>query len=77
MSESEKRDARMIDRVRMMINVHEHLRSYTAAVQVSVENAAVVLRGKLPTQELRQQLIPTIRQGGVLLRIDNCVQITA
>ncbi|QDT10401.1 hypothetical protein K239x_23570 [Planctomycetes bacterium K23_9] len=77
MSDQEQRESRMVQRIRRMISVNDHLRSYASALQVTVENAAVVLRGHLPSEELKRQLLPTIRQAGVLARVNNCVQVSA
>lgn len=68
-------DARAVQRIQSILDVHEHLRSYAAAVQVSVENAVIVLRGDLPTADLKQALVPAVRQAGVLGQVSNCVHV--
>ena len=71
------RDNRMIGNIQAVLHVHAQLRQYAAAVQVSIENTAIVLRGHLPTAALKQALIPAIRQAGVLYKVSNEVQVEA
>jgi hypothetical protein len=71
------RDNRMIDNIQAVLSVHQQLRQYAAAVQVSIENTAIVLRGHLPSVALKQALIPAIRQAGVLAKVCNEVQVEA
>ena len=70
------RDNRVIRKVRTMLGVHDQLRQYASAVQVSIENTAIVLRGHLPTAALKQALVPAIRQAGVLGRVSNEVRVS-
>ncbi|EMI45271.1 MULTISPECIES: hypothetical protein [Pirellulaceae] len=60
-----------------MIRVHERLGAYAARLQVTVENTAIILRGTLPNQELRSELVPTIRRAGVLWQVKNRVDVAA
>ncbi len=73
--EQVSRDTRMINNIRAVLGVHHQLCLYAAAIQVSIENTAVVLRGQLPTVDLKQALIPAIRQAGVLAQVSNQVQV--
>ena len=73
--ECDTRDARVIDSIQSVLRVHKQLCRYTTALQVSIENATIVLRGELPTFALRAELIPAVRQAGVLSQVSNCVQV--
>jgi len=73
--ECDCRDKRIIDSIRSMLGVHDQLRQYAAAVQVSIENATIVLQGKLPSNQLKEALEPAIRRAGVLSKISNEVQV--
>jgi osmotically-inducible protein OsmY len=75
MSPAQRRDLKIINRIVMMVRAHRRLGSYESAIQISIENAVVLLHGELPTQELKNQLNSTIRQAGVLLRIDNAIEV--
>ena len=69
------RDAKIIDRVRLTVRAHRNLGVFESAIRIAVENTVVVLRGKLPTQDLKNQLNLTVRQAGILLRIDNQIEV--
>ncbi|NND96490.1 MAG: hypothetical protein HKN47_04070 [Pirellulaceae bacterium] len=71
------RDLRVIERIQTVLKVHEQLRQYATAVQVSIENTVIVLRGELPSRDLKQALVPAVRQAGVLGQVSNCVQVYA
>ena len=73
--EHERRNRRMIDSIQAMFQVHEQLRQYAAALQVSIENATIVLRGEVPSVDLRAELVPAVRQAGVLSQVSNCVEV--
>ena len=45
-------NSRTIDRIQSMFGVHDHLSQYAAAVQVSIENTVIVLRGELPIRRV-------------------------
>lgn len=70
-----KRIEQTIRRIHSMLSGHHRLGAYAAKLQVTIENATVILRGELPSDELRNQLLPTIRQAGVLWRVKNQVDI--
>ncbi|EMI55361.1 MULTISPECIES: hypothetical protein [Rhodopirellula] len=76
-SQSNSGANRSLKRIQSMIRVHERLGAYATRLQVSVENTAIILRGTLPNQELRSELVPTIRQAGVLWQIKNRVDVAA
>ena len=54
---------RTLDRIQSMIRLHQRLGDYFASLEISFENRSVVLRGELPSDELRGELVPTIRQA--------------
>ncbi len=60
-----------------MFQTHHELRKHTESLQISVENTAVVLRGELPSRWLKEQLIPVIRQAGVLCQVCDRVRVAA
>ena len=74
-NECDSRDKRMIDNIRTVLGVHRQLRQYAAAVQVTIENATIVLRGELPSPALKAELVPAVRQAGVLSQVCNCVRV--
>ncbi len=47
--EHEFQNRRIINNIQAMFRVHEQLRQYAAALQVSIENATIVLRGEVPS----------------------------
>ena len=69
------RESRILERIQLIFNVHEQLQQYATAVQVSIENTVIVLRGELPSADLKQALVPAVRQAGVLGKIQNAVQV--
>ena len=70
------RDGRLIANIESVLRVHRQLCEYAAALQVSVENATIVLRGELPNSDLKAELVPAVRQAGVLYRIDDYVRVS-
>ena len=72
---SDLQEERILEKIRSMFLVHEQFCDYATALQVSVENTAIILQGHLPNAALKQQLVPAIRRAGVLWRISNCVEV--
>lgn len=68
-------ELRIVRQIQSVLNVHEQLKQYAEVIQVTIENAVIVLRGKLPSADLRQALVPCVRQAGVLGQVNNCVQV--
>ena len=66
---------RTLDRIQSMIRLHRRLGDYLASLEISFEDRSVVLRGELPSDELRGELVPTIRQAGILCQVCNKVQV--
>ncbi len=75
--ECSSRDRRMVDNIRFVFQVHPLLQQYATELQVSIENSSVVLRGQLPSPDLKAQLVPSVRQAGVLYRVTDCVRIAS
>lgn len=73
--ECDSRDKRTIRNIESVLGVHDHLRQYATALQVTIENATIVLRGELPSGALKAELIPAVRQAGVLCQVCNCVRV--
>ena len=73
--EHESKNSRMIHSIQAMFHVHEQLQQYAAALQVSVENAKIVLTGEVPSVDLKAQLIPAVRRAGVLSQVSNRVHV--
>ena len=72
---AQTRARQTLTRINSMIRMHERLGEYATRLQVSVENAAIVLRGTLPSQELSRELLPTVRRAGVLWQVKNRVNV--
>ena len=72
---NDSHELRILERIRSIFYVHEQLQQYAAVVQVSIENTVIVLRGELPSADLKQALIPAVRQAGVLGKVQNAVHV--
>ena len=66
---------RTLERIQSMLSLHRQLGRYLASLEISIENRSIVLRGELPSDELRGELVPTIRQAGILCHVSNQVQV--
>ena len=75
--ESKKRDRRWINSIESVFRVNELLAPYTAALQITIENGTIVLCGELPALAHKNQLIPAIRQAGVLSRVSDRVRVAS
>ncbi len=75
--ESQSRDSRTIQCIQSVLRAHSRLRQYTSSVQMTFENATIVLRGQLPSGDLKAELLPAIRQAGFLGRVCDCVEVEA
>ena len=73
--EHECQNRRILENIQAMFQVHEQLRQYAAALQVSIENATIVLRGEVPSPDLKAELVPAVRRAGVLSRVCNFVHV--
>ena len=75
--ECNSRDRRLVDNIRFVMQGNPLLQQHATALEVSIENASVVLRGELPSPELKAQLVSVVRQAGVLYRVADCVRIAS
>ncbi len=75
--ECDTRDKRTIENIESMLRVHKQLGEHADSLEVSIEDAAIVVRGELPSDRLKSELIPAVRQAGVLDKVCNCVQVPA
>ena len=75
--ERRSRDSRTIQCIQTMFRGHKRLCRYASSLQISLENAGVVLRGQLPSSDLKADLVPAIRQAGFLGRICDEVVVEA
>lgn len=71
-----QREARAIDRIRAVLSVHDSLSNHANGLEFAIENSVVIVRGTLPTEVLRDQVIPAIRRAGVLARVNDCIQVS-
>ncbi|MFG0264921.1 MAG: hypothetical protein ACF8AM_07165 [Rhodopirellula sp. JB055] len=76
-TQSECQVQRTLQRIEGMFQEHESLGRYASQLKISVHESTILLDGTLPSAKLRQQLVPAIRQAGVLWRIDNHVAVEA
>ena len=74
--EIQRRDHRIIASIESVFRVHRQLCHYAETIQVSVENAVVILSGELPSADLKQELIPAVRRAGVLSQVCDNVEVT-
>ncbi|WP_236696786.1 hypothetical protein [Rhodopirellula islandica] len=74
-TQSECQVQRTLQRIEGMFQEHESLGRHASKLKITVQESKVVLGGTLPSLELRRQLVPSIRQAGVLWRIDNNVAV--
>jgi hypothetical protein len=75
LQEANARDARTIYNIKSIFRVNQLLRQCIGGVQITIENSTIVLRGKLPSSTHKAQLLPAIRQAGVLARVANEVHV--
>ncbi len=73
--ECEIRDNRFLQNIRSVLAVHDDLRDYAAEILVTIEDASVVIRGRLPSSDLKSEVIISIRRAGVLSRVCDLVQV--
>jgi len=73
--ECRSRDSRTIEGVVSILLVHQRLCQYASMLQVSMEDAMIVLRGELPSGDLKEELIPMIRRSGFLGRVSDLVVV--
>ncbi|MFG0262489.1 MAG: hypothetical protein ACF788_08880 [Novipirellula sp. JB048] len=64
-----------LERIDSMLRLHRQLGRYLDTLDISIENGSIVLRGELPSEQLRSELVPMIRRAGILCQISNEVQV--
>lgn len=74
-NESQSRDLRTIECIQTMFQVNRCLCDYVSMVQVTIEGAVIVLRGRLPSGDLKAELLPAIRRAGFLGQVLDCVEV--
>ena len=57
-----------------MFGVHAKLSQVAESLHVSVENAVIVISGELP-RELKDEVVPAIRQAGVLGQVSDRIRV--
>ncbi len=75
--ECKSRDRRLVEKIRAVFQVNRMLGQYATAVHITIENASVVIRGELPSRDHKAQLVPAVRQAGVLNRVSDHVRIAS
>ena len=75
--ECESREQRLIESIAAVLSVHETLQPYSKDLSVSIEDSTIIIRGRLPSTQLRSQLIPAVRKAGVLEQVVTEVEVTA
>ena len=71
-----QRESRTIDRILAVLSVHDSLADHVSSLQFTIENSIVIVRGELPTEGLRNQVVPAVRRAGVLARVNDCIQVS-
>ena len=73
--EAMRREHQVLRNIRAMLNVHHRLSDFAERLQISIERQAVVLRGNVPTDSVKQAIVPAIRQTGVMWQVWNRVEV--
>jgi len=74
--ECDSRDRRIVENIRTMLQASPTLRQHASLLEVSIERSAIVIRGNLPSAAMKAEVVPVIRQAGVLSQINNCVLVS-
>jgi len=69
-------ESRLIERINLIFSQNRDLSGGCDTIQVSVQQTAIVLRGKVPSSAVKQLLIPAIRQAGILWQVCNLVDVS-
>lgn len=75
--ECESRDRRIVEKIRAVLRANPTLGQHASFIEVSIEQSAIVVRGNLPTDAMKEELIPVIRSAGVLCQVNNCVLVAS
>lgn len=73
--EAKPREKQAIRNIQSVLAGHPRLRHHLTTLQVTIENIGIVLRGELPSRDLRAELVPAVRSAGVLRQIRNLVRV--
>ena len=68
-------ETKLIERIRSIFDDNQHINDYVERLEVSVDKTLIILHGDLPTADLKQQLVPAIRQAGILWQVCNLVHV--
>ena len=75
--ECDARDRRIVEKIRTVLHANSTLGQHASFIEVSIEHSAIVIRGSLPTDEMKAELLPANRRAGVLSQVNNCVLVAA
>ena len=75
--ECDDRDRRIVEKIRAVLHANPILCQHASLIEVSIEHSAILIRGSLPTDEMKAELVPSIRRAGVLSQVNNCVLVAA
>lgn len=75
--ECDSRDRRIVENIRTLLQATPMLKQHAALLEISIEQSAVVIRGNLPTDAMKAELVPIIRRAGVLSQVNNRVLVAA
>ena len=68
-------ETQLIERIRSIFVGNQQINHFVEDIVVSVDKNSIVINGNLPSAELKQQLVPAIRQAGILWQVCNQVQV--
>ena len=71
------RDRRIVENIRTLLQATSMLKQHASLLEISIEQSAVVIRGNLPTDAMKAELVPIIRRAGVLSQVNNRVLVAA
>ena len=73
--ECDSRDRRIVEKIRTVFRANPTLGQHASLIEASIEHSAIVVRGNLPTDGMKAELVPAIRRAGVLSQVNNCVLV--
>ena len=75
--ECDSRDRRIVENICTLLQATPMLKQHASLLEISIEQSAVVIRGNLPTDAMKAELVPIIRRAGVLSQVNNRVLVAA
>ncbi len=75
--ECDSRDRRIVEKIRTVLQANPKLGQHASLIEVSIEHSAIVVRGSLPSDAMKAELVPAIRSAGVLSQVNNYVVVAA